>query len=176
MESNNPSVTGGKTPVAERQRIPLTLPVQKFKVPEIPGYHTHWFRGSLERLAQAQRAGYEFVDESEVDVNATELGGDARRSGNSDLGTRVSLLAGGGDSEGGQPARMYLMKQKMEWYVEDQKLLEARNDSVADALTAAYRTGIVGGQAPGERPEDVAQRYVDPKRARMPDLFKRKKK
>lgn len=176
MQGSNPSAEGGKKPVAERQRIPLTLPVQKFAVPEIPGYHLHWFRGTPERLAQAERAGYEFVNEDEVDINSVQLGGDATKGGNTDLGTRVSVVAGGGDTEGGQPTRMYLMKQKMEWYVEDQKLLENRNDGVAEALTAAFRTGTVGGKADGETSADMAQRYVDPKRARMPDLFRKKSK
>lgn len=173
MQRQNPSVSPRKTP-GERVRIPMTLPVPKLAVPEIPGYHTHWFRGSQARLQQAQNAGFEFVDPQEVDVNNLDLGGDASRDGNTDMGSRVSITAGDTD-ERGNAVRMYLMKQKMEYYLEDRQLLQNRNDSIADALTAAYRGGVVGGLDSGEKREDAALRYVDPKRTRMPDLFRRKK-
>ncbi len=175
-EASNPANAGPD--VAERKRIPMTLPVQRLSAPEIPGYYTYWMRGTPERIAQAERAGFEFVNDSEVSVNDRSLGGDATKSGNTDMGGRVSTLASptgdGSDSVGGQPLRLYLMKQKWEWHLEDQAVLERRNDNIADTLSAAYKGGIVGGPAEGEQPVDVAQRYVDPRRTRIPDLFKRK--
>lgn len=171
----NPANPVGRL-LGERKRVPMTMPVLKLEVPEIPGYHLHWMEGTAQRLMQAERAGYEHVDEEEVQVNETRLGGDATKSGNTDLGSRVSVVAGkevGGD---GQPIRLYLMKQKQEWYEEDQKILEKRNTSIADTLTASFRRGVVGGQAEGETSEDVTRRYVNPVRTKIPDLFTPKKR
>lgn len=171
----NPANAVGK-PVEERKRVPMTLPMLKLEVPEIPGYHLHWMRGTPDRIAQAEKAGYEFVDESEVDINNTSLGGDATKSGNTDLGSRVSQIAGEEIGADGQPIRLILMKQKLEWYEEDQKILQRRNDSIADTLLAGMQSGTVGGQDQGEMTADVAQRYVDSKRTKIPDLFKRKQR
>lgn len=174
METNNPSAAPGKT-VAERKRIPMTLPQQRLAVPEIPGYHTHWMRGTSERLAQAEAAGYEFVSPEEVQLTDLSLGGDASKTGSDDMGSRVSRVAGGGDVDGGGNAiRLYLMKQKLGWYLEDQKLLEARNDAVASTLMQNFRAGQVGGQAAGEQQGDVAQRYVDKARTKLPTMFTKK--
>lgn len=165
---------------AERVRVPMTVPVQKLAAPEIPGFFLYWMRGTPDRLQQANRAGFEFVTEEEMQVNNTSLGGDASKSGSTDLGSRVSVLAntsGDGEIDGsGQPVRLYLMKQKWEWHLEDQKLLEDQNQGIANALTSAFRSGApLQGAADGERPDDVTQRYVDPRRTRIPDLFKPKR-
>lgn len=165
--------------VAERKRIPMTMPTQKLYAPDIPGYFTYWMKGTPERLAQADRAGFEFVDQSELLVNNVSLGGDAAKSGTTDLGSRVSTLAsttGEGESSGGQPLRLYLMKQKWEWHLEDQGILERTNQGVADALTAGFTQGTLGGKETDETQADFAQRYVDPRRSKVPDFFKRKRK
>ncbi len=172
MVKQNPSVAPGK-PVAERKRVPLSIPQRKLEVPEIPGFHLRWIEGTAQRLAQAERAGFVFVEPHEVELNEVSIGGDATKSGNSDMGSRVSVVAGG-ISDDSQALRLYLMKQRMEDYLEDQKLLDDRNGSIADALTRAYRTGTVGGRDQGETADDAAHRYVDPKRSRVPELFKRK--
>lgn len=166
----------------QRRRIPMTLPQTKLSAPDIPGYHTHWMAGTPERLQQAYDAGYELVDRSEVKLNESSIGGDGLKGGNTDMGTCVSKLANPIGGEGalpdGQPLRLYLMKQKLEWYEEDQKILQARNDSVVDALTASFQDGTVGGRAEGETTGDVAQRYVGRggvRGAKIPELFRRKK-
>lgn len=164
---------------ADRKRIPMTLPQQKLAVPELPGYFTYWMLGKPERLQAADNAGYEFVHEDEIDVNNISLGGDAAKSGNTDMGSRVSVLAsatGDGESSGGQPLRLYLMKQKLEWHLEDQGILERQNEGIANALTASFGQGTVGGKAEGETSVDFQQRYVDPRRSRVPDFFKPKRK
>lgn len=163
---------------AERKRIPMSLPMLKLEVPEIPGYHLHWIRGTQDRVQQAQNAGYEFVDQAEVATQLVSIGGDATKSGNTDMGTRVSTLAspyGEGEVDGtGQPLRLFLMKQKEEYYKEDQLILQRRNDSVADTLTAAFRDGTPISRAEGETGDDVGQRYVGNRTSKVPDLFKRK--
>ena len=174
LAKQNPTTIPGKT-AAERRRIPLTAPQRKLEVSEgaLPGYHLRWIRGTTARLAQAQNAGFEFVLPEEVQLNNTLIGGDAQRTGGTGLDSRVSVVEGS-EIEGGQAVRMYLMKQKMEWYLEDKKLVQDRNDGVADALSSAFQTGAVGGRAQGETAADAALRYVDASRTRRPDLFRRK--
>ena len=173
MQKSNPSVSPD-APAAGRKRIPLSVPERKLEVPDLPGYYLRWFRGTPQRLAQAERAGFEFVRPSEVQVNNTLLSGDASHHGSTDLGERVSIVEGSEIGEGGQAVRLYLMKQKMEHYLEDTKASQERNDSIADALTAGFRQGQVGGQAPGETAVDAQSRYVDPRRMKVPDFFTRK--
>ena len=81
--------------------IPMSAPVQRLQVPEMPGWKLHWFRGEPGRIARAQRAGYRFVEENEVRVNNFDLGGSKDNSGNTDLGTRVSIEAGEDDGRRG---------------------------------------------------------------------------
>lgn len=163
-----------QTPAAARTRIPMSVPIQRLQVDELPGYHLHWMLGTPERLMQAQKAGYDFVSHDEIHVNNLQLGGDAATSGTTDLGTRVSTLASigsSGETDGsGQPLRLYLMKIKEDWYLEDQRILEQRNDSIAAALTA----GMTGSQ--NDAAGDAQHRYVDKSRTKIPDMFKPKRR
>lgn len=176
MQGSNPSVAPGKT-TGERKRIPLSVPQRKLEVPAIPGFYLRWFRGTPQRLAQAERAGFEFVDEHEVELNNLSLGGDATKAGNTDLGSRVSVIEGSETDGAGQAVRMYLMKQPLALKKEDDTITEERNDSVAAALTAQYRDGTIGhgaAGAPSEDASDVAARYVDKSRTKVPGLFQKK--
>lgn len=150
---------------AERKRIPMSVPVQRLSVPDIPGYHLHWFVGTPERVSRAQDGGYEFAEDTEVAMNDAGLGGTSTRTGNTDLGSRVSVVGGSEIDRDGQPVRLVLMKIKQEWYEEDQKLVEQRNDQVVAKL-------LGGLQADGGY--DPSHRYVDPRRTTIPDFFKRK--
>ena len=173
MQESNPSVVPGRTGAA-RTRIPLSVPERKLEVPMIPGYRLRWFRGAQQRLRQAEAAGYEYVTPEEVQLNNVSLGGDAKKDGNTDLGSRVSVVEGSEVDGAGQAIRLYLMKQKEEYWKEDQAIIQGRNDSVAAALTQSYASGQVGGRAEGETAQDAGLRYVDPKRSRIPDLFRKK--
>lgn len=159
-----------EAPAAERKRIPMSVPVQKLDAPDIPGYHLHWFHGTDDRIARAQAGGYEFVDERELKLNNVSLGGTSTASGNTDMGSAVSVVGGTELGRDGQPIRMILMKIKQEWYEEDQKLVQDRNFSVADALTG----GMLGGEK--DSPTDRASRYVDKAKTVIPDMFNPNKK
>ena len=76
----------------------------KLAVPEIEGYHLHY--AHEKRVNRMLRAGYEFVDFDEVEVTNLDLAGDRGASGNSDLGSRVSVSAGDSSDSG----RLVLMK------------------------------------------------------------------
>jgi len=156
INQQNPAQAPGKT-LPERQRIPMTVPVSRLEVAEIPGFHLHWFRGDPARIARAQQAGYEFVSHEEVDLNNLDLGGTSAASGNTDMGSRVSVISGEDLGSDGQPGRLYLMKIRNEYWEEGQKVLEDRNDEIA----AALRGGKVGaGMAGGETERDKQLRYT----------------
>lgn len=137
-----------------RKRVPMTLPKSRLSVPDIPGYHLYWFadRQGGGRLIQAMNAGYEFVEQTEVLLQEFGLGNDVSQNRNDDLGSRISIIGGAG--EGGAVERLYLMKQRQEWWEEDQKALEGRNQSIMDTIK---RTGI---KSDGEKPVDAQNRYV----------------
>lgn len=175
MEGVNPSAEPGKREAGGRQRISLNAPQMKLETPNLPGYHLRWIRGTAQRLAQAERAGFEFVNPGELETGSVLVGGDAAHSGSTDMGSRVSVVAGDVD-DSGQAIRLYLMKQKLEYYLQDKEELEKRNDSVAEALTHSFRKGTIGGRAQGETAEDMAHRYVDPARTKVPDLFRKKRR
>ena len=160
----------------ERKRIPMSLPRQKLSVPEIPGYHLHWMLGTPERIAQALEAWYEFVDENEATMENVDIGGDTLKSGNTDLGSRVSRGAGSDIGTDGQPVRLYLMKIKQEYWEEDQKILGESNARVADTLMANFRSGTMVGPDGVTQPAnmDTSHRYVDIARTKEPDFFKPK--
>lgn len=152
-----------KKSVVERDYIPMAMGVEKLAVPEKPGFHRRWFRDNHGRILRAQRAGYQFVQQGEVDVVNTDLGGDAKNSGSTDLGTRVSVVSGEGISEvTGQPNRLILMEIPLDLYQLSRKVVEERNDTIADALT-------------GRDIEDDETQYLDKVRTKVPDFFKKKK-
>lgn len=142
---------------------PMTGGTLRLEVPEKPGYHRHWFRGTPARLAQAMQAGYTFVDPDDVDINNFDLAGDSNKTGNSDLGTRISVGTGDG------PTRMYLMECTNEIYEYAQGLLTKQSDAIADTL----RGGTIGSDRSGESGSDVEKRYID-KRTGKNSLFTRK--
>ena len=148
----------------ERTRVPMSLPAQRLAVPDIPGYHLHWMLGTPSRIQQALKAGYEFVDPDEADVTNFGLADDASKSGNTDMGSRVSVVAGSDAGEDGREQRLYLMKIKQEWWESDQKILEDRNEQVAAILR--------GGQDLSANPHGSDNRYIpDAHRKGVASLF-----
>lgn len=139
------------SPVAEQRsvgkRIPMSIPSLKLAVPELPGFHQHWFLST--EISRALRAGYTFVDPEETDTSLAEIaGGD-----NQDMGSRVSAYAGTEiDPRDGQPSRLYLMKLPLELWREDQSALEERSHQMLDALRAGVPATSAGA--------DNSNRYI----------------
>lgn len=150
--------------------MPMSSASKTLEVPERLGYHRRWFRGEPGRIARAQRAGYTFVHPDDVELNNFDLGGDAKTSGNSDLGTRVSVISGDGADSTGQASRMYLMECPLEYYEASRSIIETRNEDIADALKGGTTSG--GDE---ETASDASNRYVDKKRTSIPDLFTKKR-
>ena len=165
-QTANPAERPGRQR-AERQRVPMSVPVQKLQVPPIPGYHLHWFKGLPDRIMRAQQAGYEFVDQVEVSLNNLDLGGESVTSGNTSLGSRVSVVSGDEIGRDNQPVQLILMKLREELWQEDQEALSGRSENTA----AALRGGLLGAGQGNERPNDVATRYVK----QASNLFTRKR-
>lgn len=171
---NNPA---GKVEFPKGYR-PMTSATLRLQVPEKDGWHRHWFRGTPERLARAQQAGYRYVEPDQLEeegqtVNNFDLGGDSDASGNTDLGTRVSIISGDDLDRGGQPGRMYLMECPLEYFDHAQSIVNATTDDVATAL----RGGTIGEGKSGEKRGDEKNRYVkfnepgSSLRGKVPDLF-----
>ena len=142
--------------------IPMSSGSQKLIVPEREGYHRRWFRSDPGRLARAQQAGYVFVCRDDVTLNNFDLGGDASASGNTDMGSNVSVISGDEADSTGQPARLYLMECPEELYEYSRQLLADRNEGVAEAL----RGGKIGSDREARRDKDA--RYM---KGQCPDLF-----
>jgi hypothetical protein len=144
--------------LSNKTRIPMSVPQLKLSAPDIPGFHTHWMLGTAARLAQARRAGYTFVEEDEIDLNNFDLAGDPEDTGNTDLGSRVSIVAGqGGDSDADKALRLYLMKLPLEFWEEDQKLIGDRNEQIAAGLRGDSR--IESGYIPESHKKSVAELF-----------------
>jgi len=147
--SDNPANERG---VTDDNRIPMSLPQLMLEVPEIEGYVMHWFADRPGRISRAAAAGYEWVTPEEVKINNFGLASDLEQTGNTDMGTRVSVH--GGTTESGAAERLYLMKIRKEWYDKDMKLREEASDRVVQAL----RQGLTG--ADRDAMKDAAARYA----------------
>ena len=139
-----------------RRRIPMSVPTRKLETPDLPGFHLHWISGEPDRVARASNAGYDFVQEHELPGYRVGFGDEAGIQGNSDLGTRISVVAGGTGSDN-QAARLYLMKLPQEYYEEDMAARDAEGQKVVDAL----RTNPNAQQGdPRNAGGDASNRYI----------------
>lgn len=160
----NPANVVGEQPA--RQRIPMSVPVPRLAVPEIPGFKLRWFYGDPGRIQRAMQGGYEFVNRDEVALNNRDLlGSDSAMSGNTDMGTRVSIISGGDVGADGQVARMYLMKIPLKFWLEDQKA-KLGPGSRLDLIRKALMRGKLS-QGTHLKPEDAEQVYLDEKRTKL---------
>ena len=143
-----------KTDVAARARIPMSVPRRKFQVPDLPGYHCHWFLE--ENIYLAQQAFYEFVRIDEMPIHQFNPATSTDVSGSLDMGDKVCIV---GNKIGamGKPEMQYLMKLRIEYWDSDRKKLEE--------LNAAKLGGIFRGEsiAAGDKtdPGDRGLSYVD---------------
>ena len=101
---------------ARRRRIPMSVARRKMEVEALPGFHLHWF--SEANVALAIDAGYEFVSKDEISLNQLGVGANHNMSGNTDMGSRLSIIGSLTGPSGG-PERAYLMRLKEEYRKED---------------------------------------------------------
>jgi hypothetical protein len=130
-QSTNPAANVKETLVPKRApRVSMAAVRQRLQVPDIPGYRMYWFKD--ENIPAALDAYYEFVKRDEISTNSVNIGQSVQESGNTDMGTNVSIIAG--QNAAGQPVRLNLMKLALEYYNEDQRLVEQRNLSIMEAI------------------------------------------
>ena len=122
--------------VTAATRIPMSVPQTRLSIPDLPGYHLHWMLGK--NVPRALQAGYQFVDQEEVAVVNQDLAGDPSEGSGTDLGSRVSVTAGGELDHAGQPERLYLMKLPMEFWEADQAILAERNEAIAARIRGGH--------------------------------------
>jgi hypothetical protein len=158
--ATNPS-TPQPTRVTEATRVPMDIPAQKLAVPDIPGWYLYWFR--TDSVARALKAGYQFIDPEEVEINNSSVADSLENTGSTDMGTRVSISAGQSSFDArGVGERLYLMKLPMEWHLKDMESRDTMNERTARQL----RGGVVGADDDPEK----AKRYMKAGQ----DLFFRK--
>lgn len=141
--------------VTSENRIPMSLPNLKLAVPDMPGYYLYWHLGKNIHWQNggALKAGYTYVDDEELDIEQKGVANAAAESGSTDLGSRISVVAGGTVSDDDlEPARLYLMKLPMEWHEADMAARTAGNEIIARSL----RSGLVGA----EGDPDKNKRYM----------------
>jgi hypothetical protein len=103
-----------------RKRTPMSVPQQRLEVQTIPGWRLYWFKE--ENVARAFCDGhYDFVTSHDVALNRMSIAGSPGESGNTDLGSGVTII--GGTTAAGAPQRLILMKVPMEIFKADQETL-----------------------------------------------------
>ena len=103
------------------------------------GMVTYWFNDQDGRIPRALAAGYSHVDPK----YATSLGQSAIHQGNTDEGSKVSMIAGRSESQ----LRMYLMEIPKKFWDEDQAAKEAHRVQLetADPVESDGESGITYG-------------------------------
>jgi len=103
------------------QRVPVTeRSILSVKGKE-PGFHYRIVNDQGDRVQTLLDAGYEIVDASAVQV------GDKRISSVSPEGTKAQVSVGGG-------TKAFVMRQKQEWYDEDQAAKQAKVTQSEEAI------------------------------------------
>lgn len=145
-----------------RRRIPLSVPRRKLEVPpgSCPGFVLYWFLQS--NVPAAIDAGYDFVHRDEISLNQTNPANSADSSGNTDLGSRVSVL-GTKSNEMGQPEQLVLMKIPEAWWKEDRQPLDERNASIIHAIFGEH--AVIGSEKMD--PQDKKLVYVKASGSRL---------
>lgn len=118
-------------------RVPLGGHRAKLQAPSRPGYHRRWINDHGARIANAERGGYQFV-EDEDEINETGRG--AKRF--------VTV----GTKEDGTPLKAYLMEIRQEFFDQDQQAKQSKNDEVDAAIKR--------GDVEGAQPQDQEKYYV----------------
>lgn len=161
-QGNPNPATDSEATFDESKWVPMGAKVGRLKVPEKPGWHRHWFRNEPGRIERAMQAGYRFVDSEEISMIPQQLGGSVEQGGSTDLGSKVSVAAGGyGDN--GQALRLFLMECPMHLYERAKSMLQADTDNTVEALAAGR----------GNK-DDYAEKGNSYVRGDTPKLFRKK--
>lgn len=132
--------------VTEPDYPSMDVPEQKLAVPDVPGFYLYWHLGKSVR--KALRAGYQHVKDEELEVEQKGVANAAAETGNTDMGTNISIVAGGTvDDDDPEPARLYLMKLPLWIHERNNQKKASINESIAQAI----RSGSVGSESDPDR-------------------------
>lgn len=96
-----------------------------------PNYVYRFVNDSGSRIDQMKSAGYEIVTDDDLIV------GDSRVSDTSQMGSGKRVVSKDGTVQ-------YLMRQKKEYYDEDQAAKQAHNDEIEQAMKKQAQEGMYG--------------------------------
>ena len=137
------------------------LPTRKGRVPfggftykvevayKEPGYHYEWFKDVGDVLRRALGAGYEYVSYRQA-RSTEELTNKDVHGGSQSIDD--TMRRHGGVGEYGREYQLVLMRQPMEFYIEDTAMRAAKTDEIDDSI---YRREFSGGKAVGNSYGDV---------------------
>jgi hypothetical protein len=153
-DKNNPANEHEARMLAERgPRLSLNAPQLNLSVPQIEGYHLHWFLET--NVPLAIRGWYEFVNPGEVNIPDKNIGGRPNTESEDLGGNRVTQINKGPGADG-RPIQFVLMKIRQEWYHDEQRILAERNYSI---LVQIFRHKLPI-RAEGEKQTDYDKRYT----------------
>ena len=110
------------TTTKKRQRVPFGGPRQRLTINEQdPNFHYCWMNDTEDNIERALAAGYEFVKKGTVEVGDKDV-----HNQDSDLNSRVSKQL--------RDFAVYLMRQPIEFHLEDQKLSQLEADKVDESI------------------------------------------
>lgn len=120
---------------AAGRRVPFGGFTYKLEVTnKDPAYWYYWFSDRGDTIERALRAGYEFVNRREANrLMPEELTNRDVHGGNQSLTDDVRVF--GGRDEYGRDFNLVLMRQPMEYHLEDMAAEEARNDEIDRSIT-----------------------------------------
>lgn len=130
-------------PQREEEDIGFSMFEKRLEVFEDPNnplserFHLHWINDEGDRVERMLRAGYAFVERSELAINNAHL-----VPLNKDLGERISQSVG--TKASGEPMLAYLMKLPLDIYNKRKGREQIYNDQVDEAI----RRGQVGNPGP----------------------------
>jgi hypothetical protein len=152
-----------------RKRIPMSTATRKMEVAAIDGHFLYW--AAEINLPAMLQAGYEFVDRTETQMVQVGLANDKSISGNTDLGTRVSMV-GSLSGPNGTMERAYLMKLRQEWRDEDRAIMHEQGIAPIKAIFAGEQIYAGNTDSKTTRDKDSTE-YVRTATAKNIPLFNR---
>lgn len=128
-DTPNPANAGSATTegTARRRRPMSMMGRRRFECDPIPGYVIHVFHE--DRVPEAKDAGWELCTRDEIHLNQRGVGVNQGLSGNTDLGSNVSVVGNTATNKRG-----VFMKIKEEWWIEDMEARAQRNAEVMSAI------------------------------------------
>ena len=145
------AIPNPEMPVPEKKaRVPFGGFTYKLEVAyKDPNYHYEWFKDVGDVLRRALSAGYEYVSYRTA-RSLEELTNKDVHGGNQSLDD--TMRRHGGVGEYGREYQLVLMRQPMEFYVEDNATRMSKTDEIDDSI---YRREFTGGKTVGNSYGDV---------------------